>query len=304
MAQRILALEFAGDRVRAAVAERIVEFVHAGRRVRQGARRRRSRPRGALSRLVAEAGQPDIVISALPARSRRQAPARSAVQGCAPAASGGAVRAGRASARSRSTMAPSRSPGSGARASTRWSWPRWCARPTSSTISICCRRRDSIPRLSRWRRSRWPPCSRARSNGNGDKPVAHLVVEGDEGSTSVVLVDPDGTPRALRSMQRRADDVGRLGGLAGCGDADSQLGASDPARTWRGDRTDRGDRRRRGGGVSQGARPAVRFARHVGARRRRLRLHRPLRRLGAEHRQVFVVCRDAARRVAGRAGSN
>ena len=37
-------------------------------------------------------------------------------------------------------------------------------------------------------------------NGNGAKPMAHLVVEGDESSTSVVLVDLGGTPRALRSM--------------------------------------------------------------------------------------------------------
>ncbi len=37
-------------------------------------------------------------------------------------------------------------------------------------------------------------------NGNGAKPMAHLVVEGDESSTSVVLVDLGGTPRALRSI--------------------------------------------------------------------------------------------------------
>ncbi len=36
---------------------------------------------------------------------------------------------------------------------------------------------------------------------NGAKPTAHLVVEGDEASTSVVLVDLGGTPRALRSMR-------------------------------------------------------------------------------------------------------
>jgi hypothetical protein len=36
---------------------------------------------------------------------------------------------------------------------------------------------------------------------NGAKPMAHLVVEGDESSTSVVLVDLAGTPRALRSMR-------------------------------------------------------------------------------------------------------
>src|SRR5208283_4465489 len=36
---------------------------------------------------------------------------------------------------------------------------------------------------------------------NGAKPMAHLVVEGDESSTSVVFVDLQGTPRALRSMR-------------------------------------------------------------------------------------------------------
>jgi hypothetical protein len=37
-------------------------------------------------------------------------------------------------------------------------------------------------------------------NGNGNKPTAHLVIEGDESSTSAVLVDEAGTPRAMRSM--------------------------------------------------------------------------------------------------------
>ncbi len=35
---------------------------------------------------------------------------------------------------------------------------------------------------------------------NGSKPMAHLVVEGDESSTAAVLVDLGGTPRAMRSM--------------------------------------------------------------------------------------------------------
>ena len=67
MAQRILALEFVGDRVRAAVAERSWNsFNLAGvyDKVRADDEADLS---GALSRLIAEAGQPDIVISALPA---------------------------------------------------------------------------------------------------------------------------------------------------------------------------------------------------------------------------------------------
>ncbi|HEV2170552.1 MAG TPA: PilN domain-containing protein, partial [Candidatus Binatus sp.] len=36
---------------------------------------------------------------------------------------------------------------------------------------------------------------------NGTKPIAHLVVEGNESSTSLVLVDNGGTPRAMRSMR-------------------------------------------------------------------------------------------------------
>jgi type II secretory pathway component PulL len=67
MAQRILALEFVGDRVRAAVAERSWNsFNLAGTydKVRADGETDLS---GALSRLIAETGQPDIVISALPA---------------------------------------------------------------------------------------------------------------------------------------------------------------------------------------------------------------------------------------------
>ena len=135
-------------------------------------------------------------------------------------------------------------------------------------------------------------------NGNGAKPMAHLVVEGDESSTSVVLVDLGGTPRALRSMH---------GGLMmSDGSAVSQDAAAPILNSVRqtllahgeDDRPDRGDRRGCCGGVSESARTAVGLARDVGARRRRVRLHRHLRGLGAEHRQVFIVHRDAAGRVA------
>ena len=67
MAQRILALELGADRVRAAMAERSWNsFTLAGTydKVRADDEADLS---GALSRLVVESGQPDIVISALPA---------------------------------------------------------------------------------------------------------------------------------------------------------------------------------------------------------------------------------------------
>ncbi len=66
MAQRILALEMAGDQVRAAVAERTWDtFKLLGT---FEAERNSGEPdmSGAISRVVAEAGHPDIVISALP----------------------------------------------------------------------------------------------------------------------------------------------------------------------------------------------------------------------------------------------
>jgi len=66
MAQRILALEMAGDQVRAAVAERTWDTFKLLDTFE--AERNSGEPdmSGALSRLVAEAGHPDIVISALP----------------------------------------------------------------------------------------------------------------------------------------------------------------------------------------------------------------------------------------------
>ena len=67
MAQRILALELGGDRVRAAMAERSwnsFSLTGVYDKVRADDEADLS---GALSRLVVEAGQPDIVISALPA---------------------------------------------------------------------------------------------------------------------------------------------------------------------------------------------------------------------------------------------
>ena len=189
---------------------------------------------GALSRLVAEAGQPDIVISALPSEARRQAIARAAVQGRAPAASGGSLRARRASAvpgrQCRGRVYARRA----ARATTPGAWPRWCANRTCSNISICCRRRDSIPRPSRWRRSRWPRCSRAQAKRQ------RRQADRAPGGRRRRRVHLGGAGRSRRNAardalgERRPDDVRRCGGLAGRSRADSQLGASDIARAWRG----------------------------------------------------------------------
>src|SRR5882672_3743531 len=66
MAQRILALEMGGDRVRAAVADRSWNSFHLAGVYEKLRAQDETDLSGALSRLVAEAGEPDIVISALP----------------------------------------------------------------------------------------------------------------------------------------------------------------------------------------------------------------------------------------------
>ena len=228
MAQRILALELVGDRVRAAVAERSWNsFTLAGvyDKVRADDEADLS---GALSRLMV-GGRPARHRHLGAARgSRRQAHPRTAIQGCAPAASGRSVRTRRASA------VPGRQ------------WRVAFARvgregDHTLVMAAMVRKTDLQQHLDLLQKAGLDPktvtlaplalaamFTRAK-NGNGAKPMAHLVVEGDESSTSVVLVDLAGTPRAMRSMRRRPDDVRRLAGRAGRGRADSQLGASDPA---------------------------------------------------------------------------
>jgi type II secretory pathway component PulL len=200
MAQRILALEFAGDRVRAAVADRSWNsFTLAGvyDKVRADDE---SDLAGALSRLVVEAGQPDIVISALPAESvvKRllELPFKDArrLHQVVPFAleehlpfpvDNGAVAFTRVGREGDHTL----------------------------VMAAMVRKTDLQHHLDLLQKAGLDPktvtlaplalaamFTRAK-NGNGAKPIAHLVVEGDEDSTSVVLVDPGGTPRALRSMQ-------------------------------------------------------------------------------------------------------
>jgi len=200
MAQRILALEFAGDRVRAAVAERSWNsFTLAGvyDKIRADDEGDLA---GALSRLVVEAGQPDIVISALPAdlvvKRLLELPFKDArrLHQVVPFAleehlpfpvDDGAVAFTRVGREGDHTL----------------------------VMAAMVRKTDLQHHLDLLLKAGLDPktvtlaplalaamLTRAK-NGNGAKPMAHLVVEGDEDSTSVVLVDLGGTPRAIRSMQ-------------------------------------------------------------------------------------------------------
>src|SRR5271156_4276594 len=199
MAQRILALELVGDRVRAAAAERSWNsFPLTGvyDKVRADDEADLS---GALSRLVAEAGQPDIVISALPpdlvAKRLLDLPFKDGrrLHQVVPFAleehlpfpvDNGIVAFARVGREGDHTL----------------------------VIAAMVRKTDLQRHLDLLQKAGLDPrtvtlaplalaamFTRAK-NGNGAKPMAHLVVEGDESSTSVVLVDPGGTPRAMRSI--------------------------------------------------------------------------------------------------------
>src|SRR5208282_5743291 len=197
MAQRILALELLGERVRAAVADRSWNsFSLAGTydKVRADDETDLS---GALSRLVAETGQPDIVISALPAdrvaKRLLELPFKDArrLHQVVPFAleehlpfpvDNGTVAFIRVGREGDHTL----------------------------VMAAMVRNTDLQHHLDLLQKAGLDPktvtlaplalaamFTRAQ---NGAKPMAHLVVEGDESSTSVVLVDLGGTPRALRSM--------------------------------------------------------------------------------------------------------
>ncbi len=202
MAQRILALELVGDRVRAAVAERSWNsFTLAGvyDKVRADDEPDLS---GALSRLVAETGQPDIVISALPpdrvAKRLLELPFKDArrLHQTVPFA----LEEHLPFPVDNATVAFTR-----------------VGRNGDSTLVMAAmvRKTDLQHHLDLLQKAGLDPKTVTLAplalaamytrdhNGkaNGAKPTAHLVVEGDEASTSVVLVDLGGTPRALRSMR-------------------------------------------------------------------------------------------------------
>ncbi len=198
MAQRILALEMSGDRVRAAVADRSWNSFHLAGVYEKFRANDETDLSGALSRLVAEAGEPDIVISALPldrvAKRLLELPFKDArrLHQVVPFAleehlpfpvDNGAVAFSRFGQEGNHTL----------------------------VMAAMVRKIDLQHHLDLLAKAGLDPktvtlaplalaamYSRSR---NGAKPMAHLVVEGDESSTSVVMVDLAGTPRALRSMR-------------------------------------------------------------------------------------------------------
>ena len=197
MAQRILALEISGDRVRAAIADRSWNsFKLAG--VYENFRANdETDMSGALARLVAETGEPDIVISALPsdrvvkrllelpfkdARRLHQVVPFALEEHLPFPVDNGAVAFSRFGQQGNHTL----------------------------VMAAMVRKTDLQHHLDLLAKAGLDPktvtlaplalAAMFTRSRNGAKPMAHLVVEGDESSTSVVLVDLAGTPRALRSM--------------------------------------------------------------------------------------------------------
>lgn len=197
MAQRIVALELVGDRVRAAVAERTWNsFKLAGLydKVRADDETDLS---GALSRLVAETGQPDILISAIPpnqvvkrllelpfkdVRRLHQVVPFALEEHLPFPVDNGTVAFVRVGRDGDHTL----------------------------VLAAMVRKSELQHHLDLLKKAGLDPktvtlaplalAAMFTRAPNGAKPTARLVVEGDESSTSVVLVDPEGTPRVMRSM--------------------------------------------------------------------------------------------------------
>jgi hypothetical protein len=185
------------DRVRAAAADRSWNSFHLSGVYEKLRAEDETDLSGALSRLIAESGQPDIVISALPsdrvAKRLLELPFKDVrrLHQVVPFAleehlpfpvDNGAVAFSRFGQQGDHTL----------------------------VMAAMVRKNDLQHHLDLLAKAGLDPktvtlaplalaamITRAR---NGTKPIAHLVVEGDESSTSVVLVDLEGTPRALRSM--------------------------------------------------------------------------------------------------------
>src|SRR5258708_21554609 len=200
MAQRILALELGGDHVRAAVAERSWNsFTLASTNERVGAADEAAGG-GALSRVVVESGQPDIVISALPAdravKRLLELPFKDArrLHQVVPFAleehlpfpvDNGAVAFTRVGREGDHTLVMAA-----------------MVRKTDLQLHLDLLQKAGLdPKTVTLAPLALAAMVTRTKNGNGAKPMAHLVVEGDESSTSVVLVDLGGTPRVLRSIQ-------------------------------------------------------------------------------------------------------
>jgi hypothetical protein len=197
MAQRIVALEMSADTVRAATAERSWNSFHLGGVFEKARASDEADLSGALTRVMAAVGEADIVISALPAdrvvkrllelpfkdvrRLHQVVPFALEEHLPFPVDNGlvAFTRVGRDG-------------------------------ENSLVMAAMVRKQDLQHHLDLLAKAGIDPktvtlaplalaslFSRAR---NGSGPIAHLVVEGDESSTSVVLVDPAGIPRAMRSV--------------------------------------------------------------------------------------------------------
>jgi hypothetical protein len=198
MAQRILALEISGDRVRAAVADRSWNSFHLAGVHEKFRANDETDMSGALSRLVVESGEPDIVISALPsdrvvkrllelpfkdARRLHQVVPFALEEHLPFPVDNGAVAFSRLGVNGANTL----------------------------VMAAMVRKTDLQHHLDLLAKAGLDPktvtlaplalAAMLTRSRNGAKPTAHLVVEGDESSTSAVLVDLAGTPRALRSMR-------------------------------------------------------------------------------------------------------
>ncbi len=198
MAQRILALEISGDRVRAASADRSWNSFHLAGVYEKFRANDETDLSGALSRLVVEVGEPDIVISALPservvkrllelpfkdARRLHQVVPFALEEHLPFPVDNGAVAFSRFGQENGHSL----------------------------VMAAMVRKADLQGHLDLLAKAGLDPkivtlaplalAAMFTRSRNGAKPMAHLVVEGDESSTSVVLVDLTGTPRAIRSMR-------------------------------------------------------------------------------------------------------
>src|SRR5260370_27915405 len=198
MAKRILALEMGADRVRGAAADRAWNSFHLEGVYEKLRAQDETDLSGALSRLLAESGEPDIVISALPsdrvAKRLLELPFKDvrrlhqvvpfALEEHLPFPVDNAA------------VAFSRFGQNGAH---------------SLVMAAMVRKIDLQHHLDLLATAGLDPktvtlaplalAAMFTRGPNGTKPSAHLIVEGDEVSTSVVLVDLEGTPRALRSLR-------------------------------------------------------------------------------------------------------
>ncbi len=197
MPQRILAVEVAGDRLRAATADRTwnsFQFIGVFE-THRGEGEEDLTP--ALNRLVAKTGRPDVVVSALPADSvaKRllELPFRDlrrlhqvvpfALEEHLPFAVDGAavsfVRVGREG-------------------------------DNSLVLAASVRKQDIQNHLQLLARAGLDPktvtitpfavASLFSRSRNGTAPAAHLVVDAEQNSTSMVLLDKQGVPRAMRTV--------------------------------------------------------------------------------------------------------